>query len=205
MPNPSDFAARLRFEELLPFYVTGQISDTDRSFAQSFLSITPSAQNALNFTLELGRIVRSTGVLRDPSITLRNLLTKFEALHQREGGGALSKLRSVGIKTSTPLIIAIVILGGQAVYYGYDKFVQHQRTENPAQNASRVAVTLKAGVNVGALSVIVEKFGGKIIHSASVEGVTKYFVEIIDNSRLTAFIDALIESGFAESAAVLLF
>lgn len=203
MPNQTEIAARLRFEKLLPFYVTGQISETDRSFMQRFISVTPSAQNALNFTLELGRIVRSTGILRDPSITLRNLLAKFEALHQKDSNGAFAKLRSVGIKSSTPLIIAVVILGGQAVYYGYDKLIRHQGTESAAQNTSRVAVTLKTGATAGSLAVIAEKFGGKIIHSADAEGVTKFFVELIDRTRLQAFIEALVDSGVAESAAVL--
>lgn len=203
MPNPPESMALLRFEELLPFYVTGQISDADRSFMNSFISINPSAQSALNFTLELGRIVRSTGILRDPSVTLRNLLAKFDALHQKNSGGALSKLRSASIKSSTPLIIAIVILGGQAVYYGYDKLIRHQSTETSAQNTSRVAITLKVGATVGSLAVIAEKFGGRIIHSADVDGITKFFVEIIDKTRLQAFLDALIDSGLAETAAIL--
>lgn len=194
----------LRFEELLPFYITGTLSGADQSFMQSFISINPSARQAMNFTLELGRIIRSTGMTRNANLTLNRLLANFNASRKTDSKGVLSKLQAIGRKSSPPLIIAVVILGGQAVNYAVNHFDNKEVSGAPtAQSNARVAVTLKEGSNAAALAVIAQKFGGKIIHTSTIEGVTKFFVEIGERTQLQAFIDALVGSGFVESAAVL--
>lgn len=202
----SDYRASadfLRFEELLPFYIVGGLTGGDQSFMQSFISMNPSARSAVSFTMEISRIVRGTGMMRNPNLTLQKLLTSFNAARKAsQGSGALSKLRSMGIKTSPPLIIAIVILGGQAVKYSLDHFENKQNQTVTAQSGSQVAVTLKEGADVGALGVLAQKYGGRIIHSAEGDKVIKYFVEIMDKTRLQAFIDALAGSGLVDSAAV---
>lgn len=192
-----------RFETLLPFYVTAQLPPDDQAFMQQFINSNPSAQSAIDFVIELRRIVRTTGIQRDANIVLNSLLVKFEALHKKQGQDLPSKLRALGIKTSLPLIIAIAILGGQLVNYAIDYFKPVDAMSTSAEGTSRVSVTLKHGVDAGALAVIAEKFGGKIIHSAHVEGVTKFFVELVDKTRLQALIDALVDSGLIESAAIL--
>lgn len=196
---------RLRFDELLPFYITGRISVADQSFMQGFISTNPSARQAVNFALELGRIIRSTGVMRNPNVTLQRLLANFNAARKAgQGSGSLSKLRKLGIKATPPLIIAIVILGGQAINYAIDNTgSQQKRNMSDGEHRSRIAITLKAGADIAALTEIAQSFGGKIVHSAAVDGVTKHFVEIMDESRVQAFVDALAASGIIESAAVI--
>lgn len=204
MPESFGSPDRLRFEELLPFYITGTLSGADQSFMQSFISMNPSARQAMNFTIELGRIIRNTGMMRNPNLTLNRLLANFNASRKTDSKGVLSKLRSAGLKSSPPLIIAIVILGGQAVNYAMKQF-DHQEVTGAAttQGAARVAVTLKAGTDAGALAVIAKEFGGRIVHTSTVENVSKFFVEIADRTQLQAFVDALVGSGFVETAAVL--
>ena len=203
MPNTWASADRLRFEELLPFFVTGNLSGSDQTFMQSFLSTNPSAKQSLNFALELGRMIRHTGVMRNPNITLNRLLANFKAMHQG-GSGAGGKLGNLKSKKTLPILFAIVILGGQAVYYGMNKIDWKHSQENASvQGTTRVAISLKPGTETGEINKIAANYGGKIVHSSAVDGARKIFVELKDNNKLQDFIQALVNSGLVESAAVL--
>lgn len=203
MPNTWASADRLRFEELLPFFVTGNLSGSDQSFMQSFLSTNPSAKQSLNFALELGRMIRHTGVMRNPNITLNRLLANFKAMHQG-GSNTSGKLGNFKSKKTLPILFAIVILGGQAVYHGINKIDWKQSQDSASvQGASRVAISLKPGTEQSQISKIAANYGGKIVHSSSVDGARKIFVELKDGTRLQAFIQALVDSGLVDSAAVL--
>lgn len=203
MPNTWAPADRLRFEELLPFFVTGHLSGADQSFMQTFISANPSARQSLNFALELGRIIRHTGVMRNPNITLNRLLASFKAMHQ-SGGGLKGKAGNLKSKKTLPILFAIVILGGQAVYYAKDKIDWKQSHGSASvQEQSRVAISLKLSTDTSAISTLAANYGGKIVHTTSVDGTRKVFVELKDNGKIDAFVQALAASGLVESAAIL--
>lgn len=70
-----------RFEELLPFYVTGMLSDAERAFCHKCLARDKIARSSLEITLLLKKAVQSVGGERD-AVSKLNLLLK-----SLKGGG----------------------------------------------------------------------------------------------------------------------
>lgn len=85
-----------RFQQLLPFYVSGTIAAADRDFVDAYLADNPSSQNALYFTEQLSRVVRSIGVNRNPDGALEKLLHDLKPARQNLFQRILNKWRSAG-------------------------------------------------------------------------------------------------------------
>ncbi len=206
MPKDIKHAAEYaRFEQLLPFYVTNQLSDADRCFMQTYVAANPSAKKALQFTERLNHIVNSTGANRNPELALSRLLAdsagrKRLSLRKR----LLLKLRSLGI--SPPLAIALLVIVGQGIGYTAHKMnwfgTSKESVVSPAE--ADLSITLKRGADMGAIATILEKFNASIVHSTAAGEVQKIFVSIIDKARLQPLIDAIMELGIVDSVAVLL-
>lgn len=64
-----------RFEELIPFYVTGTLSDAEHNFCTKFLARDELSRSSLKITLLLKRTVKSVRSERDAASSL-NLLLK---------------------------------------------------------------------------------------------------------------------------------
>ncbi len=194
-----------RFEQLLPFYITNRLSTEDKAFVQQYISSNPEAKKAVQFTEQLSRIVRNTGANRNPDAALTRLLADFEprkkaSLLKR----LLAKLKSLGI--SPPLAIVLLVIVGQGVGYTAHKmnWFPGQQESIVSKATPNLSVDLKRGVDTGAVAVIVEQFGGKIVHSTAINDMQKIFINIMEKTRIQALIDALMEAGLIESAALLL-
>lgn len=194
-----------RFEQLLPFYITNGLSSEDKAFVQEYMASHPEAKKAAQFTEKLSRIVRSTGANRNPDAALTRLLAGFEPRKKLSPlKRLLAKLKSLGI--SPPLAIALLVIVGQGIGY-----TSHKMNWFPGQQESiiskatpNLSVNVKRGADAGALAVIVEQFGGKIVHSSAVNDMQKIFINIMEKTRIQSLIDALMEAGLIESAALLL-
>lgn len=71
-------------------------------------------------------------------------------------------------------------------------------------NNTHCGLTLKAGANAAVLAAIVQRYGGRIVHSSKLLDVEKVFVNVVDKTRLPALIDALMDAGLIDAAAILL-
>lgn len=194
-----------RFEQLLPFYINNKLSAEDTAFVRSYIASNPDAKKAVHFTEQLSRIVRNTGANRNPDAALTRLLANFQprkraSLFKR----LLEKLKSLGI--SPPLALALLVIVGQGIGYTAHKMNWFSGSEESIlSNASpHLSVTVKKGADAGALAVIIEKFGGQIVHSSAGSNVEKIFISIMDKTKIQGLIDALMDAGLIESAAVLL-
>ena len=194
-----------RFEQLLPFYVTNQLSDDDRSFIQSYMATHPDAKKTVHFTERLSRIVRNTGTNRNPDAALNRLLADYKPRQRMSLIQRLkAKLRSLGI--SPPLAIALLVIVGQGIGYTAHKMnwlgTANESVVSPAE--ADLSITLKRGSEIGALAVILEKFGASIVHSTAAGDVQKIFITLIDKARLQPLIDAIMELGIVDAVAVML-
>ena len=194
-----------RFEQLLPFYITNQISDSDRSFMQGYVATHPDAKKAVHFAERLSRIVRNTGTNRNPDAALNRLLADYKPRQRMSLIQRLkAKLRSLGI--SPPLAIALLVILGQGIGYAAHKMnwfgAAKESVVSPAE--ADLSITLKRGADMGAIATILEKFGASIVHSSAAGDVQKIFITIIDKARLQPLIDAIMELGIVDSVAVLL-
>ena len=194
-----------RFEQLLPFYITNNLSTEDKAFVLSYIASNPDARKAVQFTEQLSKIVRNTGTNRNPNAALTRLLANFQprkrlSLIKR----LLEKLKSLGI--SPPLALALLLILGQGIGYTAHKMNWFaDPNESILSNASpHLSVTVKTGADAGAIAIIIEKFGGQITHSTAVSNVEKIFISIMDKTKIQALIDALMDAGLIESAALLL-
>lgn len=201
LKSPQD---KSHFEQLLPFFVTNQLSETDRLFVQQYIAQNPDARKALKFTERLGRIVRETGAHRNPDQALQRLLGNFQqgkrlSLRQR----LLAKLRALGI--SPTLTVALLVLLGQGIGYSAYKLGLFSKTEATlaAPIKADLSVTLKHGSEMAAVIGILDRFGAQIVHSDLAVQGGKLLVTIADKARIQPLIDALIEIGLVESLAVL--
>ena len=108
----------------------------------------------------------------------------------------LAKLKSLGI--SPPLAIALLVIVGQGIGYTAHKmnwFPGHK--ESVLSNATpHLSVNVKRGADAGALAVIIEQFGGKIVHSTSANEMQRIFINLVEKTRIQALIDALMDAGF---------
>lgn len=193
------------FEQLLPFYITNQISDNDRSFMQGYIATHPDAKKAVHFAERLSRIVRNTGTNRNPDAALNRLLADYKPRQRMSLIQRLkAKLRSLGI--SPPLAIALLVILGQGIGYAAHKMnwfgAAKESVVSPAE--ADLSITLKRGADMGAIATILEKFGASIVHSTAAGDFQKIFITIIDKARLQPLIDAIMELGIADSVAVLL-
>lgn len=194
-----------RFEQLLPFYITNRLSDADHSFIEGYIASHPDAKKAVHFAERLSHIVRNTGTNRNPDAALNRLLADYKprkrmSLIQR----LKAKLRLLGI--SPPLAIALLVIVGQGIGYSAHKMnwfgTANESVVSPAE--ADISITLKRGSEIGALSVILEKFGASIVHSTAAGDVQKIFITLIDKARLQPLIDAIMELGIVDAVAVLL-
>ena len=202
MMQPSD---QTRFEQLLPFYITNQLSDSDRSFMQGYIATHPNAKKAVHFAERLSRIVRNTGTNRNPDAALNRLLADYKPRQRMSlTKRLLAKLRSLGI--SPPLAIALLVIVGQGIGYAAHKMnwfgAPKESVVSPAE--ADLSITLKRGADMGAIATILEKFGASVVHSTAAGDVQKIFISIIDKTRLQPLIDAIMELGIVDSVAVLL-
>lgn len=194
-----------RFEQLLPFYITHQLSDEDRSFMQSYIATHPEARKAAHFAERLSRIVRNTGNNRNPEAGLNRLLADYQTRQHTSLIQRLkAKLRSLGI--SPPLAIALLVIVGQGIGYAAHKMnwfgTDKESVVSPAE--ADLSITLKRGAEMGAIVTILEKYGASIVHSTAAGDIQKIFISIIDKARLQPLIDAIMELGIVDSVAVLL-
>ena len=194
-----------RFEQLLPFYITNQISDSDRSFMQGYIATHPDARKAVHFAERLNRIVRNTGTNRNPDAALNRLLADYKPRQRMSLIQRLKvKLRSLGI--SPPLAIALLVIVGQGIGYAAHKMnwfgSAKESVVSPAD--ADLSITLKRGADMGAIATILEKFGASVVHSTAAGDVQKIFITIIDKAQLQPLIDAIMELGVVDSVAVIL-
>ena len=193
------------FEQLLPFYITNQISDNDRSFMQGYIATHPDAKKAVHFAERLSRIVRNTGTNRNPDAALNRLLADYKPRQRMSLIQCLkAKLRSLGI--SPPLAIALLVIVGQGIGYAAHKMNWFGSAKESVVSPAKadLSITLKRGADMGAIATILEKFGASIVHSSAAGDVQKIFITIIDKARLQPLIDAIMELGIVDSVAVLL-
>lgn len=106
-----------RFEELLPFYLNGQLNQEDEQFFAGYLEKYPAAQNTLQFSRKMREVVKATGADRDPEASLQRLLAVCQPESQPGFFQHFSNwLGQMGV--SPALAVALVVILLQTVVGG---------------------------------------------------------------------------------------
>ena len=206
MPNVTPSVAdQNRFEQLLPFYISRALPAEELEFMRGYITAYPDALEAIQFSEQLRRVIRDTASNTSKNVALDRLVAdmatpKKAGLFKR----FVAKLRAWGI--SPPLALAFLVIAGQGVGYVIQKtnwFDSPVSAPAPV-TVPHLSVTIKDGADVAAIVVVIEKFGGRVVHSAASSDLGKVLISIIDKTKIPALIDSLIDSGLIESAAVLM-
>lgn len=196
-----------RFEELIPFYITGQIDDPDRAFVESFLLEHPEAEESIRCASIMRKAVRDTGKNRDPEQAFNRLMGKW----QPEGSpGLICRFRDwLGRVMAHPalatamVIILLQVLAG-ALYLslngsGTDGVtVADVRAQKP-----HARLVIKDGADAAPLLEVVHKFEARIVGSsktASASGAYEVFIIIEEKMHLQELFKELSRQNLIEKA-----
>lgn len=196
---------RERFEHLLPFFITGQLNVADRAFMEGYVATHEGATAAIQFAEQLRTAVKRIGQDRDSEQTLIQITEKLGAAG-RFGFAKRFFKQLLSWWVGFLIVFAILALVTKGVYYAAERIGWLKvSVESAAQyKDAHGGFTLRAGANVAAVAIIVEQYGGKVVYSSKMLGVEKVFINVVEKTRLPALIDALMDAGVIEAAAILL-
>ena len=103
-----------RFQQLLPFYVTRQLPESDKAFVEAYLTANPASQDALHFTEQLSQVVRSIGADRQPDLALQNLFNNLTPARQSILKRLIAQWRAAGRGWRILIVLAAAALLGVA-------------------------------------------------------------------------------------------
>lgn len=192
-----------QFEMLLPFFVTGVLDPADALFVKDYLQTRPAAQKSLRFVVALHHAVKVTGEERDPAVGLHRLVLALQTAAPLPWPKRLwLKLRQ--IKPGFPVILGLVLLGGQGAYYLAETTGLISTTLfQSAPVDPQVVVTLRQDADMVAVAAVVERLGGKIVESSAGSEAGKIMIKAVNRSKIPALIDGLMESGLVAEVVLL--
>jgi len=194
-----------RFEHLLPFFITRQLGADDRAFMQDYVDRHADVAAAVQFAERMRAAVKRIGHARDPEQVLKQISANLQAA--RRFGAAKTLLKRLLSRCVRFLsYFAILTLLTKGMYYASEKIGWLKVDVESASSYSNThcGLTLKAGVNAAVLAAMIQQYGGKIVYSSKLLDVEKVFVNVVDKTRLPALIDALMDAGLIDAAAILL-
>ena len=103
-----------RFQQLLPFYVTRQLPEADKTFVEAYLMANPASQDALHFTEQLSQVVRRIGADRQPDLALQQLFNNLTPARQSLLKRLIAQWRAAGRVWRILIVLAAAALLGVA-------------------------------------------------------------------------------------------
>jgi hypothetical protein len=192
-----------QFEALLPFFVTGALTPAEALLVNNYLQAHPGAQKSVDWVTVLQRVVKTTGMQRDPAIGLHRLLAALPPTASYTWPKRLW-LKVRRIKPGFPLILGLTLLGGQGAYYlAKNTGLISTTTFQPAPVEAQVIVTLHQDADMVAVAAVVERLGGKVVASPAGSEAGKMVIKVLNRSKIPAMMDGLMESGLVAEAALL--
>lgn len=205
MSDSSQDAERQKFELLVPFYITHNLSDQDSQFVRNYVAAHPDCGKSFDFTERLFAAVKSIGSSRDSRAVLDKLLQRYETTQRKSFlTRLLDKFHGLGL--SNGVVIAMLVILAQGVgfiaHLGSDR-AESAKVIEPVITHNAV-LTIKSGADAGALIILIHKFGGRIVNSSVVDGARQIFIALEDKARIQTLIDLLWGAELIEAAALLL-
>lgn len=193
----------MRFELLLPYYITGALSENDRAFVKFHIDSNTQAKCAYLFARRLKDIVQSTGTQRDVEVALSEFLSAFDEANPRS---LWQRFRTfVGVRGFLlVMLLASVFAIGFIALYGSGKLSLLDTTLNATTSSAHLSITIKNSIESSALILIIERVGGRVVHSVTSGELETLFINLTDKTKIQLLIDTLLDTGLVEAAAILL-
>ena len=206
--NQKNISEAERFEELLPFYLTGQLTADEKKFVDSCLAEDPSARDAYQFSQKIFATVKSTGSNRDAEASFEKLLARCSP-EKRDGLYQRLKLWLGDLGLTPALATALLVIILQTAVVAVHLVSEHYENGNFTVTSARsekadARLLVKSSAEAGALLAAIHQFDARIVHSSIGEEAHEIFIRIEDRMRLKPLIDMLIATGLIEEAVLLL-
>jgi hypothetical protein len=178
-----------RFEELLPFYLTGQLQPEDEQFVTLYLKEHPADQDALQFSRKMKGVVKATGEGRDLEASLQRLLA---ACQPEPRTGFFERLRAwlgeMGLNPALAVALVVIVLQSTVgALYLYSNRVEHNGITVAELKAQKPHARLLIASDVDAepLLNVLHRFEARIIDSVHpAAGSKTYEVMIIIEQKM---------------------
>ena len=189
--------ARRQFDELLPWFLNGTLTESDRDWVEHYLREHPEAEAELRWTQTLRDRVRESVQAVAPELGLDELLRRIRAESPTKGKHAaglgwfdrLSQLFTTLRFTPAFALAAVVILAQAGIIGGLVHELYQTRPESPESAAFRsypgqfspaagplLRITFKSDATESDLRKLLFQIGGSIVAGPSQLG--DYLVEV---------------------------
>ncbi len=198
-------ADREKFESLLPFYFTQNLNEADHRFVSHYLASHPQAVQSLDFIQRMSFALKSIGSDRNSVAALDKVLLSYASIKSKSvWRRCLNKLRELGI--SNAVVIAILVIVAQGVGFIVHLSTDKAHTAKTIDSAvsNNALLTIKSGADAGALIVLIDKFGGRIVNSTVLNGARQIIVSVENKLGIQTLIEFLWGADLIEAAVLLL-
>lgn len=209
-----DPATKRRFDELMPWYVTGRIGDADRAWVEQMLGDHPQAQAELAWHRQLQQGIRERFEQVPQDVGLQGLMMRVRAEPRgqpatKEGGGGWLRnfLAALGSRPAYAFATALIVI--QAGVIGalllHDAAApEYSETRaiapEPAAASPVLQVTFKADITERDLRLLLIRVGGRVVDGPGQLG--DYIVEV-PAERIEPARQELEQSGMVDAVTVL--
>lgn len=207
-----DAADKRRMDELMPWYVTGQLDEPDRAWLERLLRQHPSARADLEWHRALQGTIRERVDSLPQDVGLQRLMTRVRAEKAPAAGSWLTRLREAwaGLAARPAFVTAAAaVILAQAVVIGTllvrdDAGLDYGATRSVAPQLALMEpvlqVTFKAETTERNMRLLLVRVAGRVIDGP---GQLGDYIVAVPTDRIEPAKRELEESGLVEQVSVL--
>jgi hypothetical protein len=206
-----DSATKRRLDDLMPWYVTGNISDEDRAWVETVLRDYPDGQAELEWHLRVREQIRARFDQVPQDVGLQGLMARVKSGQRRRASpGLASRLRdfvvSLGARPAHAFATALIvvqagIIGALLLQEAVPPEYSETRSLSPQAAAGPVLqVTFKSDITERDLRLLLIRIGGRVVDGP---GQLGDYIVAVPAERIEPARDELEQSGMVDSVTIL--
>lgn len=211
MPEtPQRDADRRRFEELLPFYLTGSLDDEQHRFVVGYLARHPEAKDAMRFAQSMQSVVRGTTSPTDGEAAWQLFQARRDAEERPRGWQRLQAwFADMGLSPALAAALAVIVIQATVAGVHLVSDHRHARTVDVAAIRSlqpHARLVVPNDVDAEPLLATIHSHEAQVVRSTQADprtGFYEVYIVIEDPSRLDHLLRSLSDKGLTHKAETL--
>lgn len=193
---------RMRFEELLPFYINQTLGADDTAFMQQYLASHAHMQNEVSFAKALQSVVKETGANRADNAGLAELLDAYHLLQKRPS--LIERIRlscqSWGLTPAFAIAASVVVIQSILLtqYQLSSPEDQYRGLSNQVQIVPNLKITVNPQANFTELAVLLRQAGCRVVAGPSETG--ELWIVLDEPEKTEQIKRTLLDSGLLDDA-----
>jgi len=195
---------RMRFEELLPFYINQTLGADDTAFMQQYLASHAHMQNEVSFAKALQSVVKETGANRADNAGLAKLLDAYHLLQKRPS--LIERIRSSfqnwGFTPAFAIAASVVVIQSILLtqYQRSAPEDQYRGLSNQVQIVPNLKITVNPQANFTELAVLLRQTGCRVVSGPSETG--ELWIVLDEPEKTEQIKRTLLDSGLLDDAVI---